>query len=536
MPIPPRYPLISEMRVEQVTANQVRTILLNTSSRLDREIRKMDDSTNPVTRMQAEAQRAAVQGYMDQDWKDIEKSVVSGRVAAASEASRVVSRYENQLLGMVMDKKAMDALSKSEAQRAASGVDAAVRRMQGKSYIPLSKQVYYTQAIADGWVDETINQALAAGWSQKKLAKAVRDHISPNVPGGVSYAANRLARTEVNNAFHASAAKRYEDSVLVEGIDWHLSSSHPEGDICDSLAAGSPYKKGKVPRKPHPHCYCFLTPALPSDEEFIENLFAGKYGDEPWVAQTNPKKMADTWNAKGDQELQAKFTKGWKQDRILSEDSAAGQVVKVKFSDGTYGVLKPLEMFEDDIEQQIGSEILSSRIASSLGVRAPKVAVVDGPYGPSILSEFQAGTVGHEAVSYTGVGNPVKKYLREKMDDSDSGAREMAWMDYVINNTDRNMGNWIVSDGKMIAIDHGETLLGAGTNSFLYRDEVADAMREAYLDGTMGPFPYNAWKDELGKLKPAFQEQGRAKDYDMMMERLDNLRDTIRADYEGVVA
>jgi hypothetical protein len=275
------------MRVEQVTANQVRKTLAATVNQIDADIRKMDKSTNPITRMQAEAQRAALRGYMAHDWEDIEADIAAGRKTAAREASKVVSTYENTLLQMVMDEDAMKALARAEAQRAVSGVDAAVRRMQGKSYVPLSKQVYDTAKLADGWVDDTINRALAAGWSQTRLAKALKDSIDPMVPGGVSYAANRTARTEVNNAFHASAAKRYEDSPIVEGVDWHLSSSHPEGDVCDSLADGSPYPKNKVPQKPHPHCYCFLTPALPTDEEFIEKLFNGDYGDGKWA--TPPK-------------------------------------------------------------------------------------------------------------------------------------------------------------------------------------------------------------------------------------------------------
>jgi len=358
MPIPPRYPLLSEMRVEQVYANQVRSILETTTLQLGREISKMDDSTNPITRLQAEAQYKALQAYGDQDWADIEKSIAQGRKVAAAEASKVVSRYENQLLELVMDESAMKALAKSEAQRAAAGVDAAVKRMQGASAMPLSRQVYDTRSYSNGLVRDKINQALAAGWSQKRLAKEVQYMINPNTPGGVSYAANRLARTEINNAFHASAAKRYEDSPIVEMVDWHLSSSHPEGDICDSLAADGPYKKKSVPQKPHPHCYCFITPVLPTDEEFIENLFAGKYADEPWVNDIKVDKVEKVLEKPTYQETAKKISAAKTPEGVgkaLKEHVKADKIQVIGFTKSGIGVrsLDEVKAFANSIARQM---------------------------------------------------------------------------------------------------------------------------------------------------------------------------------------
>jgi len=271
------------MRVENKHAADIKRILQASAKQIEADILKLESKGgNKLSMMQLKAQQASVRAYLDQNFKDIESVIAKGKVAAATASSKVVSMYENDLLKMVMTPQMMKQLATSEAKRAAEGLEAALRRMEGSSYKPLSGRVYDTKKLATGWVDDKINQALVSGWDAKRLAKEISGSIRPDTPGGVSYAANRLARTEINNAFHASAAKRYQDSGIVDGVDWNLSSSHPEGDVCDSLAGDSPYDVEEIPAKPHPNCYCYITPHLPEPDEFIDNLLAGKYGDEPW--------------------------------------------------------------------------------------------------------------------------------------------------------------------------------------------------------------------------------------------------------------
>lgn len=293
MPIPQKYPLLTLLRLEQANAVYLRRMLAETAATVDKQLKALNKGgvSSEVTRLQLEAQRASIKGYLNQDFSTIESVVRDGQKEAAAAASEVVSKYEATLQGMVMTRAQLDQLAASEALRAANGVEAAMRRMEKTSFVPLSKQVYKTQQLASGWVDDQINQALIKGSTWNELARAISGSIDPGVPGGVSYAAERLARTEINNAFHASSAKRYEESNIVEGVDWKLSSSHPEGDICDDLAAGSPYKKRSVPRKPHPHCYCYITPVLPSEEEFLDNLFDGKYDDDDWTDNLDQDKV-----------------------------------------------------------------------------------------------------------------------------------------------------------------------------------------------------------------------------------------------------
>lgn len=280
MAIPQRYALLTEMRLEQTLANYLREILLKSARQIARDIAALGKDDEPLTQMQLNAQMESIQSVLDQDFSSLETAIAQGKIEAAKQASAVVSRYENQLLSAVLNPDAVRRIARGEAQRSVAGLEAALQRMKGRSYKTLSSQVYDTKKLASGWVSDKINQALVSGWDARRLAKEVRQSISPDVPGGVSYAANRLARTEINNAFHAASAERYENSPIVESVNWHLSTSHPEGDICDALAEESPYPKDAVPEKPHPSCYCYITPSLPSKDEFLKNLLAGKYDDE----------------------------------------------------------------------------------------------------------------------------------------------------------------------------------------------------------------------------------------------------------------
>ena len=99
------------------------------------------------------------------------------------------------------------------------------------------------------------------------------------MPGGVSYAAMRLGRTELNNAFHAQSIFDSQETPWVEQMRWHLSKRHEHdpGDECETYAAQATFRKEDVPEKPHPNCRCFVTPELPDYDQFEQSLLAGHY-------------------------------------------------------------------------------------------------------------------------------------------------------------------------------------------------------------------------------------------------------------------
>lgn len=203
---------------------------------------------------------------------------------AAAEAIKVMTSYEQVLLGSRLSAAEVATLRESAVLTAQASVASATNRMM-LTRLPLSKRVYRSQALVSGQVDRLVSSSLARGLNWREFAKEAKQFISPNTKGGVDYAAKRLARTEINNAFHATSVLHAVESPFVETVQWHLSGSHPRPDECNRFAevvnfkGGQPgeWKPGAVPGKPHPQCLCFTTPEVMAEEDFIKGFEAGKF-------------------------------------------------------------------------------------------------------------------------------------------------------------------------------------------------------------------------------------------------------------------
>lgn len=157
-----------------------------------------------------------------------------------------------------------------------------------KTRLPLSTRVYKSQSLANHWVDNLVTTSIMRGDSAKEIADAVERHIRPDTPGGTSYAAMRLGRTEINNAFHATAITLSQDRPWIESMAWNLSKTHistpmrawqaGQIEVCELYAART-WEVNQVPAKPHPQCRCFVTPQLEAYEVFLSHLKAGQYRD-----------------------------------------------------------------------------------------------------------------------------------------------------------------------------------------------------------------------------------------------------------------
>ena len=96
--------------------------------------------------------------------------------------------------------------------------------------------------------------------------------------------ARRLAATETNIAYRTSDHLRWQQMDFVVGIEIHLSNNHtlngkPFHDICDELV-------GKYPKDFkftgfHPHCRCYATSILKTQEEIAEDTQKIFNGEKP---------------------------------------------------------------------------------------------------------------------------------------------------------------------------------------------------------------------------------------------------------------
>jgi hypothetical protein len=137
--------------------------------------------------------------------------------------------------------------------------------------------VYRQRALHDGKIEDLIREGLIANLSAKELSQTVYKYVSPTTPGGASYAAMRLARTEINNAFHE---RQLQGSTRpgVKAVKWNLSGSHKVPDKCNQYAdhgGNGHWAVGNVPDKPHPQCFCYLTYITQSPEQFRRALASG---------------------------------------------------------------------------------------------------------------------------------------------------------------------------------------------------------------------------------------------------------------------
>lgn len=166
---------------------------------------------------------------------------------------------------------------------AARNIQATMKRVL-ETEQPLSSRVYKSQALAEGQVSKVVNRGIATGSSADDIARNVRDLIDPNVSGGVSYRAKTLARTEINNAFHAQSISDMKSRPWIDQAQWNLSKSHnEEGCVCETYAKTRLFLADRIPKKPHPGCLCSITPKLPDLDTALKSFMSGQY--HPWLPE-----------------------------------------------------------------------------------------------------------------------------------------------------------------------------------------------------------------------------------------------------------
>lgn len=200
------------------------------------------------------------------------------RAEAAARAIQVSGRYDEVAFEAVGREAEARALARGLEATEARAIDTLVARVTG-SRVPLAQRVYNSRAWAGQQLERRINSALARGLNAEQFAAEIRRYVNPNTPGGTRYAALRLARTEINNAYHAMAIRAAQLKPWVTKVEWHTSKSHARKDICDQLN-GRLFAPDEVPAKPHPQCMCYITPVVDEDDDdFLDRLVEGEFDD-----------------------------------------------------------------------------------------------------------------------------------------------------------------------------------------------------------------------------------------------------------------
>lgn len=282
-PLPkPNQPLLDVLAVSGVTIAELNQMLTDGAQEAERLIPKLLEKHTTGGTVKA-AQLALVLRELKVAqsalWGDLGATTRSGVEAGYLKAAEAAQ----DVLLSVFQKSGIDTTPFRAwwAAQAQQGIPAVLAK--AKNGIPLSRAVYKTQALATGLVDRTVSRGLLLGHNAKTIAKSVKDLILPGVAGGVSYAAHRLARTEINHAYQTSQAERYAGEPWTTGMRWNLSKSHPKPDICNVLASRDAYSLGPgvypVGQRPdsHPNCLCYQTPEQIGEDDFIENFLKGDY-------------------------------------------------------------------------------------------------------------------------------------------------------------------------------------------------------------------------------------------------------------------
>ena len=144
----------------------------------------------------------------------------------------------------------------------------------------LSDRIWRTTGNTRRQIDLLLADGVANGRSATAMAHDLEPFLLPGRqlvrttrPYGrdASFDAMRLARTEISRAAMQAQSMAAQVNPFVSAYNVVLSTSHPERDICDDVAADGPYRKDNLSRLPplHPHCLCYTEWVVRDDADAI---------------------------------------------------------------------------------------------------------------------------------------------------------------------------------------------------------------------------------------------------------------------------
>lgn len=270
------------LAVEKQFDEDLFKVLKEAEKDIARRLAKVEAGEDISSRIRATQLRLAqksVRDYVDSLFGKV-GNLIKGYQKDAAEAAIDASLYDQRGLLSMLFSNPVDRQNYADSlrQTARRNVESTITRVL-QTEMPLSQRVWKSKALANGMVSRAINNGLARGDSADDIARAVHNFIKPETPGGISYAAKRLGRTEINNAFHAQSIQDAQEKPWITQMEWNLSKRHESdpGDLCESYALMGYFDVERVPKKPHPNCRCFVISVLPDYQSFEDNLVSGRY-------------------------------------------------------------------------------------------------------------------------------------------------------------------------------------------------------------------------------------------------------------------
>lgn len=275
----PRDPLLRYLREQRRLDADLNRILARAARDAERRVAALSLGRGGigarVRQAQLTATLTAIREVQEQLWQEGVGPLIESSLPRAQEAAVKAAELMDNVLFASLPAAQAESLRVTARAMAEQGMITEANRQA----VQLSARVYRNTELASGAVEATIRSGIIQGLSARELAGTVKIFIDPATPGGVSYAAKRLARTELNNAFHNRQIAAASNKPWVLGTKWNLSGSHPKADRCDELSKEDPdnlgtgvYRPDNVPDKPHPHCLCFLTYETMSVDAFLNDL------------------------------------------------------------------------------------------------------------------------------------------------------------------------------------------------------------------------------------------------------------------------
>jgi hypothetical protein len=299
------------------------------------------DGITQATRIQAERQTSIVKRLCKDDvvlaWLTGPRSVLAAReMAPMGYGGRITELNTIRLGDDPIVTRTVNAMGlptpPSQIVRPRGTYDAFHRWVDPNGY-RLSDRIWTTSINVRSRIDALMEYHIANGTSAIEIANLLEPFLTPGgkksrtlkpypPPYGTegSYAARRLARTEITAAAGRATVNASAANPFVQSIQWRLSGSHRDLDQCNVYASGGPngdgiYPIDQVPAYPsHPHELCSLLPVpTGTTADLVSTLRA-----DIQAARGNLIDAASGGNAARARQLQGLLNPAWLTRSILS--------------------------------------------------------------------------------------------------------------------------------------------------------------------------------------------------------------------------